>query len=406
MKRILTLFSLATLILFGSGFAHVVLGIDVAVAVAGISAIALFTPNMPGALMMAATTDVEAIAKWAGKNSKTMLNQMLNGLDIMKDLTTDKMVSRHGKLLPKFTALAGMRPLDVEVEENGRVERRFSGRKLFVYDMMKLFKIIPEEEGLLESFMSDMIQPGAKDIPFAQWVWAREMEKLASEINDNFWLQEFHSDAAAFNPASAYAIGDYVKYTDSNFYRAVAITAPGETPISHPAKWEEVNGLVSFDGPAKIIADEITAANITPVVTGALTDANALDKVELIYKDMTVAHRAKGGIVRMSPDVYQKYLDHEKDVFPQVLNQTMGDGKKYIYGSGKKWEIREHTWMGTSGRVIFDVLGTNLRVGTNLSSTPGVTKTIESLHGYKSVAKWLLGFEIADLEPLYTNDQA
>lgn len=406
MKRLITLLSLAALVLFGSGFAHAVLGIDMAAAAVGMTAIAFMTPKIDGAMMMAATTEVDAVAKWAGMYSKKMLNQMLNGLDIIKDLKADRIVSRHGKLLPKFEAFGGMRPLDVNVEENGRAERKFSGRKLFVSDMMKLFKIVPEEQGLLDSFLSDMIAPGAKQIPFAQWVWQREMEKLASEINDNFYLQVNQKNAAAFDPGATYAVGNHVKFTDDNYYRCLDVTTAGQSPTTHPAKWLLVNHLVSFDGFAKIIADEITATNITAIVTGAISKSNALDKIELMYNDMTIAHRSAGGVVRVSYDVYKKYLDHEKTIYPQVLDQKMGDQVKTIYGSGGKWVIKPATWMGTSQRIIFDVRGENLVVGTNLNDTPGVTKTVETLHGYKSVAKWLLGCEISDLEVLYVNDQA
>jgi len=367
------------------------------------------TPPSDGvyyAMAAVPVTDVEAIAKWAGKYDRKMIAQMLNGLDVFKDLVVDRNVSRHGKLLPKFTAEAGLRPLDVHVEENGRKERTIGGRKLYVYDMMKLFKIIPEE--LIESFMSDMIAPGAKDIPFAQWFWNAEMEKLASEINDNFYNSEYHADAPDFSAAATYNAGDYIKFTDDNFYKCVTNTVAGESPTTAAAKWQEVNGLVGFDGPGKIIADEITAANIVASTTGALTSANAMDKIEIMYKDMTEAHRNKGGIVRLSWDNYRNYVKHERDVFGNTATSATADGAKYIEGSGKKWIILPQSWMSGSNRVILDVEGRNLRAGTNLvgDRPPSIGKVVQTLHGYKAVAKMLLGFQICDLECLYVNDQA
>lgn len=351
-------------------------------------------------------TDVEAIAKWAGKYDRKMISQMLNGLDVFQDLRVDRNVSRHGKLLPKFTAENGLRPLDVNVEENGRKERTIGGRKLFVHDMMKLFKIVPEE--LIESFLSDMIAPGAKQIPFAQWFWEKEMEKLGSEINDNFYSSEYHADAADYSAAATYTAGDYIKFTDDNFYKCVTNTSAGESPTSAAAKWTEVNALVGFDGPAKIIADEITATNLSATVTGAITSSNAMDKLELMYKDMTEAHRNKGGVVRMSWDNYRNYVLHERSVFGPTANINTADGRKFIEGSGKKWEIKPHSWMSGAGRVIFDLEGNNLRAGTDLVGTrpPKIGKIVDTVHGYKTSAKMLLGFQIADLECLYVNDQA
>lgn len=358
------------------------------------------------AMATPAVTDVEAIAKWAGKYDRKFLMQMLNGLDIFTDLTVDRNVSRHGKLMPKFTAKAGMRPLDLDVDTNGRKERSLSGRKLYVYDCMKLFKIVPEE--LIESFLADMIAPGAVQIPFAQWFWEREMEKLKSEINDNFYHSEFHADAEDFSAAATYSAGDYVKFTDSNFYKCLSNTNAGESPTSHPAKWEEANGVVCFDGPAKIFADEITAGNISPIATGAITNSNALDKMELMYQNMTPAHRKKGGAFLVSEDTYWNYVKHEQAVFGATNTSSSGDGRKYIYGSNKKWEVVPVSWLENSNRVIVDVQRSNLRVGTTLRGTggPNIGKIVPTVHGYLTSAKWLLGFEIADLEPLYLNDQA
>lgn len=366
------------------------------------------TPEGSVYYAMAATpvADVEAIAKWAGKYDRQMIGQMLNGLDVFRDLRVDRNVSRHGKLLPKFTAENGLRPLDVNVEENGRKERTLGGRKLFVYDAMKLFKIVPEE--LIESFLSDMIAPGAKDLPFAQWFWQREMEKLGSEINDNFYSSEYHADADDYSASATYTAGDYIKFTDDNYYKCVTDTNAGESPTSHAAKWTEVNALVCFDGPGKIIADEITASNLSASTTGALSVSNAMEKIEILYNDMTEAHRNKGGVVRLSWDNYRNYVKHERSVFGNTATPDSADGRKYVEGSGKKWEIVPQSWMAGSGRVILDVDGNNLRAGTNLvgDRPPSIGKIVPTVHGYKTSAKMLLGFQIADLECLYVNDQA
>jgi hypothetical protein len=61
--------------------------------------------------------------------------------------------------------------------------------------------------------------------------------------------------------------------------------------------------------------------------------------------------------------------------------------------------------MGSSQRIIMTQFD-NLIVGTNLAGSPGITKTVDTLHGYKSVAKFLIGSQISDLENLYVNDQA
>lgn len=358
-----------------------------------------------GALLAMATpaTDIESIAKWAGRYERQMIMQMLNGLDIFQDLLPDRNVSRHGKLLPKFTAEKGLEPLNTDKEERGGKERTLSGRKLNVYDCMKLFKIIPEEAR--ESFLGDQIAPGARDLPFAQWFWQREMEKLGSEINDNFYNSEYHADATAYSSGSTYTSGDYVSF-ENNFYKANQSVGTSESPTSHPAKWDKVNDTVCFDGPAKLIADEITASNLSTITTGSISNTNAWEKVnEVMYPALEDEHKSKRGIVHMSYDNYRNYVMDELNKFGNTHTPASGDGRKYIYGTGNRWEIRPASWMNGSDRIIFNMEGRNLRVGTTMNLTPSLGKVVQTVHGYKTSAKFLLGFQISDLEVLYVNDQ-
>jgi hypothetical protein len=371
------------------------------------SFLSLAGAHAEGAVLAMATpavADVEAIAKWAGKYDRTMIMQMLNGLDVFKDLTVDRDVSRHGKLLPKFTVEAGLRPLDTNVEENDRKERTLGGRKLFVYDCMKLFKVIPEE--LRESFLADQLQPGAKREPFASWFWSREMEKLASEINDNFYNSEYHADAPEFSAAATYTAGQHVKFTDDNFYKCVTNTTAGESPASAAAKWELSNGVILFDGPGKIIADEITGANLAPIATGAITEADAFDQMREVYNSMAIAHKNRRGTIHVSHDVYEKYLTAELTKFGNsVASATMGNGRKYVYGTNNRWELKPCSWI-PGQRIIVNLENRNLVAGTTITGTSArIGKVVETVHGYKTSAKFLLGFQIRDLECLYVNDQ-
>lgn len=405
MKSILSLISLLVVLIMGALFSMLT-GLPLWLTVGIVFVASLMIPKREGALFdtVVPSTDVQTIAKWAGKYSKEFLNQMLNALDVFTDLKVVRNVSRHGLLMPKLTISSGARPLDTNVEENNKQERSWSGKKLYVKDCMKLFKLIPAD--LKESFLSDMLDPALKVVPFASWVWEKEMEKLASEINDNFYLQEYHADAPAWNAGSVYTGGtSYMKYTDDNYYKCVTTTTAGQSPDTHPAKWLEVNGLVSYDGPAKAIATAITNG-VVPITTGAITSANAVTKIKVMYDAIPVSVRKKGGTFLMSQTTFDAYLEHEKTLYPNVLDQDMGDKPKYVYGSDRKWKIKPCTWMGTSGRVIANVMDKNLVVGTNLTETPGVTNTIQTLHGYKAIAVWLFGFEIADDEVLYINDQA
>ena len=366
-------------------------------------------PNMAFSNVVPPTTDIAAIVKWSGLYSKQMIGQVLNGLDLFQDLTVDRNVSLFGKVLGKFKANGGLRPLDTAVTDNGQSQRSLNGRKLMVYDAMKVFNIIVDD--LRPSYLSDMMMPGAKEIPMAQWFWQKEFEKLGSEINDNFASAEYAGNAAAYDNGTAYtysaSVPTYRKFGATNdIYKLVATTTAGQSPATNPEKWTKVNEKVTHTGHLTIIKNQITAGNHTNVITtGTVTDSNALTKIELIYNGMTVAHRNAGGVVWVSPIDYACVLNHYRSLYPYFVNNNNGDDVIYIFQGGKKWPIRQATWLGTSRRIIFDVNKANLIVGTNLAAIPAITNYVPTLHGYDAVSKFMLGAEIADLEVLYTNEQ-
>lgn len=405
MKSFIRLFNFMLLLFIGTASVSYATGIHPA-AIAGAISVLAFVPLPGGALLSTPATNVLAIAKFGGQYAKKLITEVINNLDVVKDLKTDRVIDLNGKLLPKITITPGAQPLNPYVEDNPSAGRTLGGRMLYVRDCMKIIHMIPDE--FRSSFMSAMLEPGAKQIPMAEWIWKAEMEKLGQEINDNFYNQIYKADAPDFNPASTYTANtSFVKFGAlQRIYKCISNTSAGESPLTHPAKWEDITHLAQYDGLGTIIAAEIAANNISPVLTGAITSSNAYTKVHDVYNAMTTAHKNAGGKIRISYDVFQKFLEHEKTLYPNALDQNMGDGKKYIYASGRKWEIAPATWMGNSQRIIVDMKGENIQLGTNLAAIPGLSKTVDMLHGFKSVAKWTFGCQIADLSVFYCNNQA
>lgn len=350
----------------------------------------------------------DTIAKFIGQNDKRLINQALNSLDFINQVRVMRNASLNGVGLQKMTVAKGIRNLNTGIENRGGAQRSFTGRKLLVYPGMKIVDIIPEEA--YNTWMSDMLVPGAKQIPFAAWVWDQEMAKIASEINDAIYLSTYKGDAAAWASGSTYTGGtDYVTYGDyDDIYKCVTTTLAAESPDTHPAKWSLVNEAIISEGWGTLIAAEITGGGIAGanlITTGALSTSNALTKVEAMVTGQSVAHRKLGGTIRMSPVTYDKYLAEEKTIYTSALTQSMGSGKKTVYGY-PNWVIENCSWMGSSSRLIATQKD-NLVFGTNMESDMNkVAKTIETLHGTKSVVKWTQGCQLADLETLYVNDQA
>jgi hypothetical protein len=100
-----------------------------------------------------------------------------------------------------------------------------------------------------------------------------------------------------------------------------------------------------FDGFNKVIADEITATNIVPAVTGAITKANVLDKLDIIVDSINAKYRYKPMKCYVSPDIAAWYFStykasnsgqapNQKDVIRTLMNgRTIQDTSIFLDNS-------------------------------------------------------------------------
>lgn len=354
---------------------------------------------------MSATQDVTAIKNYAGTYSQALIAAMLNSLDIAKDFKVMRNV-REALNLTKFEAKKGVRALNLNVENAKNPGRKFTGRKLEPKGGMKIFHVNPEE--LRGTWMGEMFDPNAKDVPFAAWIWTKEFEALAAEINDNIYLSKYLADAAEFAAGTVYNVGDVVNF-EEDIYRCTATTTAGQSPASHPAKWLEINNTAYVDGPGTIIAAEIAAGKLTPVVTGAISNTNAVASLQAVWKAQTIAVRKVGAIIFVSWDVFEKYLadyDTRYGKGAGIASYIEDETVVYLKGSYKKCQIKPATWMNNSQRIICTPFENALMCTNDLSDMNKIGKTVETLHGFKAICKFLLGFNFADLDVLKVNDQA
>lgn len=357
-----------------------------------------------------ANDTITAIDNWAGTYGPGLILSTLNKLDVAQSLRVVRNL-REPLALAKIKANPGLRPNDTSIESPKNPQRTWSKRVLTPRTAMKIFQVIPEE--YRTTFLSKMLEENAVEVPEAQYIWQEEFAKLAAEINDNIYFAEYHGDAAAFDAATAYTGGtDFVKYNEI-VYACVTTTTAGQTPDSHPAKWSDVDATAIVDGPGTILAEAITDGSVPAgnvVSTGSITSSNAWTKVNDMFSALSSANNALrnlGGVVRMSNDVYDKYIVHEKASFSNTQVPDDADGVKYVWNSGRKWKIQRESWMGTSQRIIFDAKAENLVMGTNqIDNVNKLGKIIPTLHGYKAICKFILAFQIADCEILFCNNQA
>jgi len=352
------------------------------------------------------TTDVSALQGWITKYDTQKINQALNGMDIAKDLTVIRNL-REPMALPKMTVDKGVRrlSLDIETEKGGRV---WTERELTPERGMKIIKIIPEE--VRDSFMSSMLAINATDIPFAQWVWEQEFAKIASEINDNFYLST-KPTVVAYDAAATYVANAHILFNEV-VYKNVSgsTTTAGQSPTTHAAKWSDVDNLVILNGPDAIIKAEIAASKLAAVATGSFSETTAYAYFKDMWTDVSEPVKNKGLIAYVGHGVAEDLAENVNTLFGSgkgIGGVDIEEGSSfYLKNTNRRLLVKPVTWMGASRRIIM-APANNLVLGLDqVSDASKVGKMVDTLHGYKSIVKFILGFQFRNLEELYVNDQS
>ena len=253
--------------------------------------------------------------------------------------------------LPKLSAVGGPRPYRSQDDTSGN-GLKFSDRTLTAYNSKWDMDFDPEE------YRNKYLNDGT-DMPFWKYCVEQFTKEYLASINDN----------------TAY-LGSY--------------NSSGSTPAAIATGW------------GTTIAAEITATNLTAVVTGAITTGNAVEKVELVAKDPQVKPwmRKQGIIVMVSYDVFDKFISRYRTLNGYAFNPNVNGDYKI---DGLNAVIRPCTWMGTSQRIIVTVAN-NLCVGVDKDQVRVAATARRNV--IEARPMFAVGFEIADLEAIVVNDQA
>jgi hypothetical protein len=110
----------------------------------------------------------------------------------------------------------------------------------------------------------------------------------------------------------------------------------------------------SYDGFKTIIAAEILASTLTPVVTGAITVSNAIDAVEEVYDNADARLQSVPSKMYMSYPVYQLYCRAYRDAYGGNTNNKEFE-KRFVDGSGNLCELVPLRAWGSSQRLVLTV---------------------------------------------------
>lgn len=197
----------------------------------------------------------------------------------------------------------------------------------------------------------------------------RHLEVAAVKRDLSFTPQEFESTYLGryrmkgqnpgadlpFEGAILQAILDgHAEEMDAAFWQAVKAgsVTPGTTPMDQ-----------CFDGFLQIIADEITATNLSPVVTsgGGITTTNVIELLEEMWLALGAAYKKREVFVFLSWANFQKYQQGYREAYGVNSNWNTQDARVRLDFSQNAILV-PMPGMGTSNRVVMTPRG-NLHVG-------------------------------------------
>lgn len=211
---------------------------------------------------------------------------------------------------------------------------------------------------------------------------------LDTEEFKNTYLARLEDDASFTEMANAQVAKEYLAYLQTSTLYFGVRNAAGTTPAD------------ICDGWGTILAREITAGNLAPIVTGAITSANAVEQVELVAGQLPAWMRDYGFMIHCSYNVFDKYKARYRALNaygfkPNEAGQYQIDGMNGI--------LVPQAFMGNSQRLIATIDG-NLVVGTDNESIEVFASLRRNIIEVRQMMP--LGTEIQDLEALFVNDQA
>lgn len=371
------------------------------------------------------TIDTSGLTAYTGKNYRKIITDMINMLDFVNDIFVHSNVKNKVRLT-KFSVADGIRPFSSD-EETKANNLTYSDHFLTVNAAKREIPIDPEE--YRETYLSEFLLPGSAatqtpsaTVPFWPWTLSKINEKIAQEVNDKTAFFGFDlSDATAINVGSGHAVDDYIYFTVdgiTEYFKCIATTADGETPVTHPAKWQNVTAEAICVGVGTLLNGYIDSSDITEQAIGALTTpAEAIAGAKELHRSHSTSMK-KGHIVQlMSFTDFELLMDGIDDIAKYaVYDQTRKEKVNHLVipGTFGKGLAKPCSWFGSSRRIISgkgemsqgNLKLNNIHFGTDLLNDMKSVK-VRDTNLWKTILgyKWLMGFEIENLNDLRVNDQ-
>lgn len=247
-----------------------------------------------------------------------------------------------------------------------------------------------------------------KSIPYATLHNQAVVDQLVHElVRDVLYHGKKQSDFVAFDAGDTYAVGDLVTFTQDSelrYWKCLATTSTGQSPETHPAKWEDVSASAICEGLGSKIAAAIVAGDIVPVTTGALTSTNAYDKAILVYRGLPEEVKAEPALYMfVSPNTKELIMDAYETAVKKNFAQT--DNMDILPKTEGKVRIIADPSMIGSSRIICTTPN-NIEVVSNGANPQNDIDVQPFDYKLKYMITGDIDINFRDAEAMSVNDQA
>lgn len=248
-------------------------------------------------------------------------------------------------------------------------------------------------------------------IPFAAFMWNEFMKENAQEILQMFYHGKGKAAFSAYSSGTAYTVGSLITFsqtvngfTETQYYKCITATSTGQSPATHPAKWEWAGNLAITKGIGSKLADAISTEGFNKIATtGALTIADAYAQFTSVFRLQNEIVQRQGVTMYCSQNSYQILLDSIEQ--NSTKNYELINGIAYLPKTDNKAIIKPVNWLAGSNRILCTPAN-NFVLGTDKLSDLNQLTTIKQHYSLETSLSFVIGTQIADLDVLTVNDQA
>ncbi|KAA8483752.1 hypothetical protein BDE36_1784 [Arcticibacter tournemirensis] len=373
--------------------------------IAGVFLVTGLIKRPDGVLRNDINPDVSKILTYLGKVKAGVFTKLVNSMDIMNDITMVPNV-KNVLTLTQLTIRNGFKPY-TGVFRPAANDIDYDPRQLVVEQMQRDLRIDPRKYRI--SYFADQrgAGEGSKNnkIPFEQYTIKSVLEHDAAELNDRTAFFGLGKAAfAAFNPAVPYAVGAKIKISKNDeiqYFIAKEITLAGESPITHPDKWEDANDLAVCKGLGTHFKEARANDEFQRVVSIAGLDAYPAFKK--VFRALSPARKAKGANLYAPLNRVEELMDDFENKVGKYTEND-GSGLMYLANTGRKCRIVPTTWQNGSN-MLFAGGKENFLGGTDLLSDLNEVNIIPGVYHLDMGIAATLGFNFQDPDDMSISDE-